>query len=141
MTFGIRNYIMDEYICKNSKYEKPISVRLYDHYLETDCGDCSRTILYHDINYVQLMRQGKKYKMKISTKAEGDLLLSNYFYLSNGECEYRSRQYASLVRIFHLHIKNNETIRFFTKTGWFQPFFGNSQPYRVQSIPLNYLPT
>ncbi|MBS1490994.1 MAG: hypothetical protein JSS93_10735 [Bacteroidetes bacterium] len=139
MTFGIRNYVMDEYICKNSKYEKPLSIRLYNHYLETDKGDSSRTIIYRDIAYVQLIRQRKKFKIKISTKTEGNLLLSNCFYLPNGQCEYRSHQYTSMVRIFHLHVKNIHTIHFFVKTSWLS-FFGGNQTYSAQFIPLGFLP-
>lgn len=107
---------MDEYICKNSFYEKPCAVQLHEYSLEWQCGERNGKIPYANIVAVLLKKQGKKFSIQIESDYQGSLTASNRFYLSGIQFEDRSRQYITFVRMLHLHLAKQNTTSFFTGT-------------------------
>lgn len=104
---------MDEYICKNSFYEKPCAVQLNEYSLEWQCGKKNGKIPYANIVAVLLKKCGKKFSIQIESDYQGSLTASNRFYLSGIQYEDRSRQYITFVRMLHLHLGKQETTSFF----------------------------
>ena len=98
---------MEEYICKNSVGQKPITVRLLDFQLEWQCGEASGSISYANIIFVQLTRMRSRFKIRIKSDYQGSIILTNRFYLTSSEFEDRSRQYNTFVRVLHFHLKNS----------------------------------
>ena len=107
---------MDEYICKNSFYEKPCTVYLYEYSLEWQRGEKNVKIPYANIVSVLLKKRGKKFSIQIESDYQGTFIVSNRFYLSGVQYEDRSRQYTTFVRMLHLHIAKQMTTSFFTGT-------------------------
>lgn len=109
---------MEEYICKNSIHDKPCSVKLYEHHLEWQRGSKSGTFDYTNIVAIRLQRNRKKFQINIQSDYQGDLTLSNRYYLSSLKFEDRSRQYNTFVRVLHHHLMKQSTASFFTGTSW-----------------------
>ena len=107
---------MDEYIWKNSFYEKPCAVQLHEYSLAWQCGERNGKIPYANIVAVLLKKRGKKFSILIESDYQGSLIVSNRFYLSTVQYEDRSRQYIAFVRLPHLHLAKQKTTSFFTGT-------------------------
>src|SRR5438105_5484931 len=99
---------MDEYICKNSAYSKPCTLRLDDYSLEWECGEKKGKIPYANIVFVQLEKSARKFSIKIESDYQGAIKVTNRFCLSNLEYEDRSRQYNTFVRLLHLHLNKQK---------------------------------
>ncbi len=107
---------MNEYICKNSIYSKPCTLQLHEYTLEWQCGKKEGKIPYVNIVAVLLKKRGKKFLMEIESDYQGSIIISNRFYLANGEYEDRSRQYTTFVRLLHHYLYNQKDTTFFTGT-------------------------
>lgn len=98
-----------EYTFKNSAGDKPCTVILTDYNLIVQKGDYERSIPYANIASVRLCRSQKKFTAVVHPDGQSAITISNQFYLSGRECEDRSRQYATFVRILHFHLKDKST--------------------------------
>lgn len=98
--------VSTEYTFKNSAHEKPCTVSLTDYNLIVQMDGSARTVPYAMITAIRLCRSRNRFKVIVQPDGQPAIAISNQFYLSGRECEDRSRQYATFVRILHFHLKS-----------------------------------
>jgi len=130
---------MEEYICKNSVNEKPLTVHLLDSHLKWQQGEKGGHLSFYNIISIRLTQGGKLFKMKIELDNLRSITLTNRFYLTRLTFEDRSRQYNIFVRMLHLHLKNIPTASFSVGSSW-RELILPSKKYEPENIPLAYLP-
>ncbi|MBS1487184.1 MAG: hypothetical protein JST43_06300 [Bacteroidetes bacterium] len=130
--------MMDEYICKNTVWKKPLTVRLYDSHFEIETTETCY-VPYDAIRSITLTRNGKTFKTNIDTPI-GDIILSNRYYLAGREFEDRSRKYNLFIQLLHLRLFKKPNVIFFTSRGWLHSLFGSKKQYQPDRIPADFLP-
>jgi hypothetical protein len=99
-----------EYTFKNSPSEKVQTVILKPYHLVLQSAGKEEVIPYANITAVRLSKiNGNSFKTTLSPDNRNSITISNKYYLLDGECEDRSRQYASFVRVLHYHLKEKGT--------------------------------
>jgi hypothetical protein len=130
---------MEEYICKNSINEKPLTVSLSESHLMWQQGDKCGQVSYYNIISIRLTQVANKFTINIELDSHRSIVLTNRFYLTRLNFEDRSRQYNTFVRVLHYYLKNMRTITFSVGSAW-REWILASKKYQPDSIPLPYLP-
>lgn len=94
-----------EYSYNNRAGEKPYTVFLTEYNLVVHLNGKERSIPYANITSVRLCRSRNKFSAIVQPDGESPLTISNKFYGTNNQCEDRSRQYSTFVRILHFHLR------------------------------------
>jgi hypothetical protein len=95
-----------EYTFKNSQSEKVQTITLKQYHLVVQSAGTEEVIPYANITAVRLSKVNNNiFKTTVSSEQHIPIIITNKYYLGNGEYEDRSRQYASFIRVLHYHLK------------------------------------
>jgi hypothetical protein len=96
-----------EYVFKNSFKAKPVTVVLKPFSVHVQMAGSEIKIPYAQITAVRLSRRnGKLYKAVIDIQDSDPLVITNRFYISEGDFEDRNAPYSIFMRELHRSLKD-----------------------------------
>jgi len=95
-----------EYTFKNSLSEIVQTIILNKNHLILQFPEGEIVVSYEQIKAVHLSKANDTFKITIIPSKQRPIAVTNKYYLPNGSCEDRSRQYTAFVRVLHYHLNS-----------------------------------
>jgi hypothetical protein len=101
-----------EYICKNSRKEKPVSYQLSDLMMRVKRASREDIVHYSVVKSVWISKGLGVYSVVITTLDDHQYTIGNRFIHDNGSVDDKSNAYALFVRVLHMHLREKSKANF-----------------------------
>jgi hypothetical protein len=99
-----------EYTFKNSSSEKVQTIILNQYNFNLQAAGKEIILPYANVHSVRLSKNNAKiFKITIYSESHRPIIITNKYYLPDGQWEDRSRQYTAFVRVLHYHLKDKSS--------------------------------